>query len=1041
MTPFFFKYELYRNILLIITVLSSAIVISKYFIFPLIKRKKADFFAIMLEKVTPGINNLFINAVQLSGLSKEQVKKYGFSKDFIDLTIEEASEKAAEASAKSAVSARYLKKNLVTLSILSAVVMISYFSNPGFFKNTYAKFLYPEMFLEENALTTVEEIKRERLNVPEIGDFKIHYKYPAYTSLKDKTIDGSNGDIECLKGTQVTVSAKSDRPLKGVDFVFNNAQKVTAVIENATIFNYRVLALEPGTYHLEFDGIDYPGDFEHTLYQVIVEEDEYPFIKLLEPKEDFTVEENDEIRIAYEADDDFGIKEISLVIEREAGTETINIFKSDDDIVKEKSGWFTYKLSSLKLEPGEVLKVYLETYDNDTISGPKKSVSNERYLDVYSKEKKKREIAQMKERLFESLIDLLGDHFEKSLVNINLDSVDQVSDNQSRMNSKTSDIIVLIEEIINTIKEEDIEDDLSYIPLNNMRINIKDLFDDKDKLLKEITSDSYTAGRLKTDVDILMQIKEDEIKETEEDILFLDNENKKARMDDIIKEGEELLEAEKSLIEMLEELKETGDMSQAKEKLENILKEMEETFKKIADKLSKFPQSLPDEFVNSDSVQDLNPKEDMDTMEKLRESLKNNDIDEALKLAEELLNSMNKMMSSFEDSASEFSQNETTDQLEEIDNAINKLDELQMKQEELMKETKDINESAKEKRTEEQKKNIGDFIRKQQELVRQIRRDVRDVQRELRSNPLPKDASKEQQEQADQPSFHGRQMPPLKKDEDSQKSQKISQMLNEMPRMLMQDFNQAEKLAEDILKETKELRNGFDKEKFKERMKKPDSLERTKDKTDSALDKEEELLEAFNEFKEDADSFLSKEEKESLKKMSSKEGGLKESLDKLGKAMGEKEGSNPGLSDKGMKDAMEGAGESMGKAQQSLKSGKASGTLPHQGDALSKLGGAKSRLQQIRDKMMEQMGEGQAFGTMPGGMQGKDGMPQGSQPDRGREHSDRGRGVNVDDVNIPSSEEYRVPKEFREDILKGMKEKYPKEYEDKVKKYYEELIR
>ena len=96
--------------------------------------------------------------------------------------------------------------------------------------------------------------------------------------------------------------------------------------------------------------------------------------------------------------------------------------------------------------------------------------------------------------------------------------------------------------------------------------------------------------------------------------------------------------------------------------------------------MSKFPQSLPDEFVNSDSMKDVDLAENEDLMEKLRESLKNNDIEAALKQAEELLNSMNKMMESFENSASEFAQNETTDIMEELDKAISKLDEIQKNQ-------------------------------------------------------------------------------------------------------------------------------------------------------------------------------------------------------------------------------------------------------------------------------------------------------------------------------------------------------------------------
>ncbi len=43
-------------------------------------------------------------------------------------------------------------------------------------------------------------------------------------------------------------------------------------------------------------------------------------------------------------------------------------------------------------------------------------------------------------------------------------------------------------------------------------------------------------------------------------------------------------------------------------------------------------------------------------------------------------------------------------------------------------------------------------------------------------------------------------------------------------------------------------------------------------------------------------------------------------------------------------------------------------------------------------------------------------------------------------VKIPGAEEYRAPKEFRQDILDAAKREPPSEYREQVKHYYEELI-
>jgi hypothetical protein len=1106
-TPFLFEYTVYKNVIIVLVIASAVIVTFKYFLTPIIKRKSNDFFAILLEKVSPDINNLIINSIQLGELSAETVNKYGFSKSFIDLTVEEASEKIDEMSPKSAISLDPLKKNGIILSALFIAAAISFFSNPNFFKNTYTKFLYPEMFEEGEKVATVEEVKKKRLNLPEIGDFKIRYKYPAYSLLKDKIDEGSTGDVECLKGSQVEISAMSDRPLEGVSFVFNNTQTVAATLKSEVNFTYKFSVIESGVYHLKFKGVDYPEGFEHKLYEVAIKEDEFPFIKLTQPKEDYTVEENDTLKVAYETNDDYGIKEVNLVIERENGSVNVNVFSPSAN-VKERSGKYEYNLSLLDLVPGEVLKVYFEVYDTDTISGPKKSVSNERYFDVYSKEKREKEIAQMKERLFETLIDLLGDHFEKSLVNIDLKSVDAVTDNQSHINSKTADVIALIKEILNALKEEDMLEDFSYIPLDNMRINITDIYDRKKGFVDHMLSDSFNEKDVNDYVATLKFIKEEEIKETEQDILFLDNEKKKEKMNEIIKEGEELLEAEKDLIDLLEELKENGDMTDAKEKLEELLKKMDETFKKMMEKLAKFPQSMPDEFVNNESMKDMDIKDDMSLMEKLRESIENNDIEAALEQATEMLSSMNEMMSSFENSASEFSQNEMSDMLEDIDNAINKLDDLKNRQEGLMKDTKEMNKSAKEKRNNAQRKDLNEFIRQQQALIREIKKDIRDIQNELSLNPQPQpekgaeEGKKDEEAEKTPPGVHGRRPVPRKDDKAMQKTQDIMRKLNSIPRMMTMDFNQAEKLAEGALQDTKDLKEDFNKEKLKERMKKPDSLQNAQAKAESAKEKEEQLLDAFGQFKQSTDSFLSKDEKDKLSEMAGEQEQLKNELEELSKSLGDKAGKNPALSMKagkkpspgksqspgktpgqgkspkpgkegkgeapgqgespgqdgspmaggapgqspapgqsgqggqGLSESLEKAGSSMGKSQQAMGQGKSSRALPHQGDALSELSNAKANLEEMRKGMMK-MG-GQQAGMKPGSKPGGKGN---GMPDRGRDDSSGGRGVNIQDIALPSAEEYTVPKEFREDILKGMKERTPKEYEEKVKGYYEELIK
>jgi hypothetical protein len=44
-------------------------------------------------------------------------------------------------------------------------------------------------------------------------------------------------------------------------------------------------------------------------------------------------------------------------------------------------------------------------------------------------------------------------------------------------------------------------------------------------------------------------------------------------------------------------------------------------------------------------------------------------------------------------------------------------------------------------------------------------------------------------------------------------------------------------------------------------------------------------------------------------------------------------------------------------------------------------------------------------------------------------------------VNIPGAEAYKVPEEFRKDLLDAMKQGAPERYKGEVQRYYEELVK
>ena len=52
-----------------------------------------------------------------------------------------------------------------------------------------------------------------------------------------------------------------------------------------------------------------------------------------------------------------------------------------------------------------------------------------------------------------------------------------------------------------------------------------------------------------------------------------------------------------------------------------------------------------------------------------------------------------------------------------------------------------------------------------------------------------------------------------------------------------------------------------------------------------------------------------------------------------------------------------------------------------------------------------------------------------------------GREASREKVKIPGAEAYKVPEEFRKDLLDAMRQGAPERYKGEVQRYYEELVK
>jgi len=157
---------------------------------------------------------------------------------------------------------------------------------------------------------------------PAISRLDVHYDFPKYTALDPRTMAASDGNIEAVVGSSITltihtadalVADKSqlifdeDKPTRSIVPVTATADKTvyTARFDVSRSCDYRISLLNE--YNL--------GNKETDLRSVTATPDLPPTISIISPKETITVRDDDEVLVMYEAGDDYGVAGVAALIQ------------------------------------------------------------------------------------------------------------------------------------------------------------------------------------------------------------------------------------------------------------------------------------------------------------------------------------------------------------------------------------------------------------------------------------------------------------------------------------------------------------------------------------------------------------------------------------------------------------------------------------------------------------------------------------------------------------------------------------------------------
>ena len=210
--------------------------------------------------------------------------------------------------------------------------------------------------------------KQYRLKVvdlPGIKKLKVTYHFPSWTGMKDK-VEDPGGDLRAVEGTDAEVAIETDRPLVNGALLFDDGAKLLLRSGENDLRIATVPIRKDGMYHIA--AVDQGEDVRLSPdYFIEAEKDEPPTVRITRPQSDARVNPIEEVTVAVEGQDDFGLNDLSLHYSVNGDAEkTVPLLKSKG--LKTASGSTTIALEDFKLSPGDLVSLYATSRDAHSIA-------------------------------------------------------------------------------------------------------------------------------------------------------------------------------------------------------------------------------------------------------------------------------------------------------------------------------------------------------------------------------------------------------------------------------------------------------------------------------------------------------------------------------------------------------------------------------------------------------------------------------------------------------------------------------------------------
>jgi hypothetical protein len=561
---------------------------------------------------------------------------------------------------------------------------------------------------------------------------------PAYTKLKEETLEENIGDVLVLPGTSINWNIVPSKEILAATIVFKDGSNIP-LKKNGKHYSGEFSAKKPTSYYIKLEDANKNTNQNIIEYKIDMLTDEFPTVVIVSPGKNIDVTDAMQLPLEIKIDDDFGISKLLLsfrLIESkyerpEKSFGTIILI----DTVNEKNEIVNYlwNLSLLGLVPEDVVEYYVEVQDNDGVNGSKKTKSQTYLIRLPSMEEVFADADKTHDDALKTLEESLKDaqELKKDLEELSKDMKRNQQMDWQKQN-KAEEALKKYEEIQKKVDNVGkTVDEMAQNLQRNKTLSKETLekYMELQKTLSEMNSPEFQKAMQRMQ-DAMKNVSPDQLQEAMQQAQFNEEQFRQSiertmnllkriqieqKVDELLKRAEQMKQAQENVGKETQQLKQNDsqkatELAQQQDEINKQLGDVQKELNDLEKKMGEFPKEMPTDKLNA-VKETANDKDMQNAMKQSSQQLRSLQMERAMTAQQQA----NSGISEMQQELSELQEQMLNNQMQQTMNALRKSMEdmlqLSQKQETLKNQSRSLDPNSQQfKEIAQQQQNLqGDL--------------------------------------------------------------------------------------------------------------------------------------------------------------------------------------------------------------------------------------------------------------------------------------------------------------------------------------------